>query len=271
MGFKAIDSEEHKRYQLEILREVDSFCKENNIHYYLMYGSLIGAVRHKGIIPWDDDIDICMTRNNYDRFLSVFPSDKSNGIYVREQTVESKFPFYYAKVCMSNTHAFEPIDNGQFDVGISIDLFPLDPIPSDKKKRKKILRRVRFYRFKLIPHVIDYTVNRPWYKKVCLSVMNRLFKKEAFYYIQRIRKIMSSLDDNDTELITEIMTPYGESAIFPKSWFNESINLTFEELSISVPKKYDNILSQLYGDYMVPPPVEKQISHHSCDAYVEID
>ncbi len=267
---RPVKSEELKQLQLRILKEIDSFCSKNNIEYFLMYGSLIGAIRHNGIIPWDDDIDICMKRSEYERFVATFPIDHSSLFYLREQSVENSFPFYYAKICINGTHAFEPIDNNSFDVGINIDLFPLDPVPDNYFKKLIQKLYIKMNRIKLIPHTIDYTKSRGVLKNCILSILKVLFRKPACFYINNMRKFL--LNQNaDSKKITEIMTPYGKRAIFPEKWFNSSIRHSFENMLLPVPSEYNLILTQLYGDYMSPPPPEFQSSHHASRAFIDVE
>lgn len=269
MNKRYISSEEMKANQLKILQYINDFCSDNNITYFLFYGSLIGAVRHKGIIPWDDDIDICMNRQDYNNFVNTFPRNSTNYVYIREQSIDPEFPFYYSKICLNNTHAYEPIDNRDYDVGISIDLFPLDFVPNSFYKRIKQKAIIKLNRIKLIPHTIDTKCNRNLFKKFCISLLNFIFRKPAYFYINNIRKCITTIRTDECEYVTEVMTPYGKKAIFPKEWFQSYILHSFEGMMIPIPVEYNRILTQLYGDYMSPPPVEQQISHHSCHAFVD--
>ena len=267
---KKLNTTELKRIQLKILQRVDEYCEQNNIHYFLMYGSLIGAIRHKGIIPWDDDIDICMNRKDYDNFIENFSSDMTDSFYVRSQKTDITFPFYYSKVCIRDTHAFEPIDKQDYDVGINIDLFPLDSVPDGLIKRVKQQIIVKICKIKLIPHTIDFGIKRSACKRIILSFLSLMYRKPAYYYIQQIERIIDTHNDNTT-FITEIMTPYGKRAVFPRVWFSKTIKVPFEGMMIPVPYEYHKILTRIYGDYMSPPQIDQQVSHHSCKAFSDCD
>lgn len=265
---REISDIELKKIQVLILKYIDEFCSNNDINYCLMYGSLLGSIRHNGFIPWDDDVDICMSRLDYNKFLALFPKDQTETFYVRSHSIDREFPFYFSKICIKGSHAYVPIDNQNFDVGISIDLFPLDSIPVNKFNRIKQGLMVKMNRIKLIPHTIDYGVKRKLYKRFLINVLRFLYRKPAYYYIECMYKNIIDYND-DYRLVTEFMTPYGKRAVFPKEWFNSLIRHHFEGALLPVPEKYDLILSQLYGDYMTPPPLEKQKSHHSCRVFID--
>lgn len=258
---------EVKSIQLSILKSVDRFCQENDIAYNLMYGSLLGAIRHKGFIPWDDDIDICMLRKDYDRFIDSFYDER---IVVKDQSKDPSFPFFYAKVSQIETHAYEPIDEQNYDVGISIDLFPLDNYPDDKKKKNDLQKKINRLRFKLISHTIDKSVNRRVDKKIAIWLLSQVYKKPSYIYISQLRKLVSEYCTSESKCVTEVMTPYGNRTVLEKSLFEESIRVPFENIEVSVPKAYHIILSSIYGDYMKLPPLEQQKSTHSCKSYLEI-
>lgn len=133
------DIEEIKKIQLEILKYVDQFCSQNNIKYALGYGTLIGAVRHKGFIPWDDDIDIIMRRNDYNRFIELF--SKETGRYkVWSHNLQTDYPIPYAKVTDEKTLKLEGT-NYYVERGVDIDVFPLDDLPNDEKAVDKVFKK----------------------------------------------------------------------------------------------------------------------------------
>lgn len=127
---KEIKVEELKQIQLDILKFVDKFCKENNLKYFLAYGTLLGAVRHKGYIPWDDDIDIIMFREDYEKFVTTF-KDVNYKVFATE--VNSKYPYPFAKVGDTRTYYMEEIKD-VIDTGVNIDVFPLDYLPENRIK-----------------------------------------------------------------------------------------------------------------------------------------
>ena len=123
MNNKIIEPEEFKKTQFDILISVDRFCKAHGIRYFLAYGTLIGALRHGGYIPWDDDIDISMPRPDYERFIKLYNKEKDKGYYVVSPSLDPSYPNAFAKICDPDTCIIE-FSSLKYDIGVNIDLFP---------------------------------------------------------------------------------------------------------------------------------------------------
>lgn len=257
---------EIKAAQLEILKAIDEFCQNKGLKYMLMYGSLLGAIRHQGYIPWDDDIDICMLREDYDILSRDFRNER---LIIKNQVMDPKFPFYYSKICLKGTHAFEPIDGGKYDVGINIDLFPLDNYPEEKRSQRKFQRTINKYKFKLIAHTVDRKEIHSLSKRISLKFLNFIFRKDANEYYSELINYVNQNAPGSSSLVYEVMSPYGKRAIMKREWFTTTIRIPFESIIVSAPKHYHVILSNIYGDYMILPPKEEQKTHHSCVAYIK--
>lgn len=264
--YRLASETEIKAAQLEILKSFDEFCQSNNLKYMLMYGSLLGAIRHHGYIPWDDDIDICMLRDDYDILIRIFGNER---LVIKNQIKDPKFPFYYSKICLKETHAFEQIDGNKYDVGISIDLFPLDNYPEKKWSQQKFQRKINKYKFKLIAHTVDRNEIHSFFKRIILKIMNLIFCKNANEYYSELLKYVDRNAPKSSSLVYEVMSPYGKRAIMKKEWFMYTIRIPFESIIVSAPKQYHEILSHIYGDYMMLPPKDEQKTHHSCIAYIK--
>lgn len=141
---------------LDILKDIDSICKENNIEYYIAYGTALGAVRHGGFIPWDDDIDICMTREAYDRFLEVMPNAMPEKYDLLDIKNTNKYSMCFAKVSKKGTKFKEKVGTAEgYEQGIFVDVFPLDYAPDDEKERKMVAKKAWFYSHMIILREID--------------------------------------------------------------------------------------------------------------------
>lgn len=261
---RKISLDEMKKIQLEILIDVARFCEENGIRYYLTYGTLLGAVRHKGYIPWDDDIDIMMPRPDYQRFLNIYNVKKSH-YRSRSYYSDSKFPNLFARVEDIRTFQKEKLiyENG---VGVSIDVFPLDGVPKyvfsiylrfievlklvwrcrlqHMISPKSVLKRGLTFMITKIPFGIYL---------YCLNVMDKMLR--LFSY------------DNSGRVALLVVIDRERRELFEKEMLEKTVLLEFENNYFSVPYKYGDVLNALYGDYMKLPPECERVPKHSFEAF----
>ena len=263
---REISLDELKRIQVEILDQVHSFCKNNEITYYLSSGSLIGAIRHKGYIPWDDDIDIYMPRLDYERFLSIYKDD-SNSYRVRSLRTDASYSLAYAKVERVGTKLIERVDN-PLDIGVNIDIFPVDGVPDDLTQRKKYFSKIQSIR------------NRMIFKDVSLSFRHRGLLKNIVLLLGKVcllnRSLRSLAEDldamidkslNDSNFVCNLVMGNGINSIFRRESLGGIIQVEFEGKRYDTMLGYDDYLTKTYGDYMKLPPTALRVSHHSFYAY----
>ena len=266
-----ISDKEIKDIGIETLDFLADFCQKHDMTYYLAYGTLLGAVRHKGYIPWDDDIDVWMFRHDYDRFLELRGELNDTLYELIAPEVNPQFETPFAKLCRKDTE-IEPCRfiNG-FMFGLGLDIFPVDAV-SEEKDEAKVHEEFLATRNKHLQILKKYgrytfgTENKPFrkaLKKMMHTVSNKIFgpvdKKVLDYeraYADR------KLNENTTFL--GIMD---EVHVFPKEWFDGIIELEFEGKKYNAPYHYDEILHRMYGDYMVPPPEDQRVSPHNLKAY----
>ena len=264
---RKITLEENRKFQLEILDIIDSFCRENKIQYFLIAGTLLGAVRHKGFIPWDDDIDIAMLRNDYERFVSGFNVD---GYYVIAPETNAKGYFLpFAKVCLKNTRVIEKTKTMKIQLGTNIDVFPIDVVSENENERKRQLRQIKKQRS--ILDIIDTPISkkRSWFKNTVLFLLQILLKPVSpKRVVKKINDLSKMYNNEQSVLCGEIAWGCGEREIVHKSVFDNIEKLHFEGKLYSVPVGWDEWLSNRYGNYMKPPPLEQQKTHHDCNAYI---
>lgn len=259
---KTIDTKKLKQIQVELLNSVADFCENNHIEYFLAYGTLIGAVRHKGFIPWDDDIDLVMKREDYEKFINTFNNHyKDYKVYTCKNT--SWYPFPYAKISNLNTVLKEENDNMTGEIGVNIDLFPLDFLPKDRK----ILKKIKFQYNMLMLKSIRINKERSLAKNTVLRTSKVLFKGKSANSIANQIDQMAKDSYEKTDVIgnmvfTEKATDYAQA-----SAFKSSENAEFEGRMYSIPKGYHEWLTNFYGDYMALPPEESQVTHHNFVAY----
>ena len=268
MEKKQLSLEELRQYQIGILDAVASFCDQNGIHYFLSGGTLLGAVRHRGYIPWDDDIDICMMREDYERFIRVF-NDSNDRYKVYSIENNPKFMREYGKVLDTRTILYEPDENGK-KLCVNIDLFVNDPAPSDDKLVNEMYdRRDRLRHQKILREQAKYQkvtgFHSLWYY-IC-GVFRRMIPER--YYVTQLVKNATRCIDSQSVFIGDFCGYYhGQPRVkVRRELFDESTLLVFEGKEYRAPAGYDAWLSALYGDYMTLPPEEQRVSHHSFVAY----
>lgn len=261
---KNISIEEMKNLQIDILKNVDEFCKVNSINYTLMFGSLLGAIRHKGYIPWDDDVDIAMLRPDYERFVKLY--NKEQVIYhVYDYRYDSEYTCPYAKVADTRTILIE--NTNEKSIGINIDLFPVDSISNSISKSKKLIHKLdlikKIYRIKLIKP----GVKNVWWKQIVIRIakvfaltftMKNLTAKEY--------NILSKYKKNDADFVAIAVDPEINASyrgISSKSVFENYIDVKFGSYEFKAIAEYDKWLIQMYGDYMTPPVMGKRTSPHT--------
>lgn len=258
---KEIEVEELKQIQLDILKFVDEFCKDNNLRYFLAYGTLLGAVRHKGYIPWDDDIDILMFREDYEKFVTTFV-DANYKVFATE--LNPKYPYPFAKVGDTRTYFEEEIKD-VIDTGVNIDIFPLDYLPEDKVKN--ITKKRNFLQKIWIAKRLPRLKRRGFVKNAVLAVSQLLLSVFSIRFIvKQLEKNAKKYNLRKTSICGNVAYGY-DPDIYPSADFEESVCLTFENTAFPCPKNYDNVLKIMFGDYMKLPPKEKQVSHHHFIAY----
>jgi len=252
---KALSLDEYKRLLLVMLKDIDVFCKENNIQYYLDSGTLLGAVRHKGFIPWDDDIDLVMPRNDYEHFILCF--DTENCSILSHKTRKDYF-YPYAKVNFKNSTVKE-VELPEIEgLGVNIDVFPLDGMPDNLILRRihqdtlMFLNKTRALSVRLKRKVPSFF--KPVFRWKCLvALLDHLAKK---------------YDMHKTQYCGNIVATTVRHKEIPIQCFDGTDYLPFEDDSFPVPTGYDAYLTELYGDYMKLPPKEQQVTRHHIEAFM---
>lgn len=258
-----LNTREKQKASLEVLNFLHSFSKEKGLIYYLAYGTLIGAVRHHGFIPWDDDVDVFIPRPDYEKLLKIF-HDPSGNFKLCTCFNDPTYVLPYAKIQNMKTNRILP-DGTILDEGIGIDLFPLDGISGDICEAEQLFRKEN----EKFRHIVQrYDRLRYTQAKDPVSFLKSIVGKTYYKtgYLKRIGQQNSKnpfLSDynNCSRVVPAIGVHSGAFRIFEKEWF-EPIEMEFEGFELTGPKGYDEILKMIYGDYMIVPPEEDRTSTH---------
>ena len=268
-----LSADEVKKIQLEILDVFAEFCEKRGINYWLDSGTLIGAVRHKGYIPWDDDIDVGMLRPDYDKFMREFNGyNPRYELHSIENDPESEFPF--GKIFDTSTVLYEPDERG-IKTAVNIDIWPYDNAPDDDAVVNEMFDK----RDALLMDY--YTRVKKVFAPTTGSFMHRLlapavwmFRKTVRLFPSRAKRFetVKKLAENSRRCIHEDTKRIGNfmgwtRAVCSKDCFASFIDAEFEGKTYKIPAGYDEWLKKLYGDYMRLPPEKKRISHHILTAY----
>lgn len=252
-----------KKIQLDMLREFIRVCNALNLKYYLLGGTLLGAVRHQGFIPWDDDIDVGMPRKDYEIFVKKAQEFLADNLFLQNIHTDKAFPANFSKIRNNDTTYVElSMKDCKMNHGVFIDVFPLDYFPDDEKERNKIRRKNRLLYLR-----ISSCFNLPQSKRLEIRIA-RIVLKVIFPSLRWALRLRENLFKSvpASGFLANYCGAWGEREIVPKEWYAEGVELTFEGLNVIAPKEYDKWLTQVYGDYMQLPPKEKRVGHH----YVEV-
>ena len=271
---RAIDIEEHKRVQLDILKFVADFCEKKGLRYFLADGTMLGAVRHKGFIPWDDDIDIRMPRPDYNKMMQIFNEECGSVRYHLVNPRDKDAQHYFVKIIDTKTIKIEPEkDYSTGFLGVDIDIFPIDGSPENESDFLQWGRKIRSYnkaytyKTKSLYLALRATVGN--------YVKGRVRPNWSWLFMpaSNIADKVNTLSEKYTYGKGTYVSFIGAGDLFrvPYECYKDFVMMKFEDSEFRVPAGYDQALTAQYGDYMTLPPIEKQVTHHKNNIFWKDD
>lgn len=258
---------------LDILVMVTEFCEKNQITYYISGGTYLGAVRHKGFIPWDDDVDIAMPREDYERFISMFPvaSNTGNMELVTYKDPQDSFYYYPTRVVNDAIKIQYKGSKNEKTISAWIDIFPLDGMPNNTIKSKfhqlDLLVKRALFKLSCFDDVVNLKdENRPLIERILIWVGKNTNIGNLFDPMKRLDSIDKTLKKypaDKSDFYVNFMGAYRFKSIFNKNVYGDGASYDFEGYKLHGPEHYDEYLTQIYGDYLTPPTEMEKNKHQT--------
>jgi lipopolysaccharide cholinephosphotransferase len=255
---------------LDVLKKLIAICEEHHITYYCCGGTAIGAVRHHGMIPWDDDIDVFMARPDYDRFLEVCRQADLGDYELLTPYNTDNFMMYFSKLCKKGTTLLECRDIPCV-IGMFVDIFPLDGTAEDMQEALRLKRRFTKIQNRLaaisthstLGEYLHLLLHKHEWGRFCYKTRGFLGRKS---YRRKLLRMMDEIaykhPFGSTSHVVVYPGIYGDKEIYPYEWVSGPVKFPFEGVEVCLSGGYDHYLRHFFGDYMQLPPVEKRESHH---------
>jgi lipopolysaccharide cholinephosphotransferase len=257
-----------QKCQLEMLRNIDNICRKNDIKYFLTWGSALGAVRHGGFIPWDDDIDISMTWDNYKKFEEVAQKELGDKYFYQSQKTDKYAFTVWNKVRINNTTSMEKeFKHIKCHYGICMDIFPIIGVPNSRGK--KLIQKIEVLVYRIFNYERYLTNKKPQGNtifKIIYGIFPRKFKD---YIMKKLIGDITKYDMASCNEWVEFLSGSYDIMTIRSNIFGKGTKIMFEDVETIIPEKYDEYLKCLYGDYMTLPPEEERIGHG--DAIIDFE
>lgn len=273
MKIKKLTNEERDKVQkdeLKILIEFDKICKKNNLIYTVAAGTMIGAVRHKGFIPWDDDIDVYMLRNDFNKLRKIASKELPKSMFYQSHYTDPNYYYPFDKIRLNNTVFKETfLSNHDINHGVFIDIFPIDAISDNKLRSNFQYYKYRFYRLGLMVKYININA-RTGKKKFAAQILRLLFSGYSLQYLYKKCEVIAQKNESNYQNSKWVRNlnsvgSAGKSETYHRYAFKNIHSTKFEGYDFSISADYDYMLRSLYGDYMKLPPKSEQVTRHALD------
>ncbi len=253
--------------ELDLLDQFIRVCEEYKLKYFVMGGTLLGTIRHKGFIPWDDDIDVIMPRNDYNKLLQIGPKVFQHPYFFSTPETEHKFWRSHIQIRNSETTgSIQSDENRNNNKGIFIDVFVLDDVPNDSVKRAVHRKKIsKIYRWVSIDMDLEYRKkNLKSIKYIILKIITKLFVNAGSYSktFQKFNKACALYSGNESHTVAHTALSYREAVVWDKNDFTDSQIMPFEMLNVTVPAGYKSVLTKHYGENYMEIPKEYPKTAH---------
>ena len=254
--------------ELKILKEALKIIKKHNLRYYMLGGTFLGAVRHKGFIPWDDDVDIGLPRDDYEKFCQFAKEELEVPYKISSYSIEENHNGYCSRVVNKNILLVRDDAVKEKSEYLWCDIFPLDGMPDCKIARKLHQFNLLFKRLLLQWSKIETGINmkkkRSGFEAFLIKlgfVVSKIFHFDVKKRLNAVDKCLRRYNYDKSKYVVNFMGAYKFKEMFPKALYDDSTLYDFEDIKLMAPKDFDKVLSQLYGDYIKPPAENQRFSH----------
>lgn len=256
------DIKKLKKIELEIFRHFIEICNENSLRYFVVGGTALGAVRHKGFIPWDDDIDVALPRGDYEKFLIAAQKSLPSNMFLQTYITDKNYPNPFAKLRQSDT-AFIEKSTSKIKVnhGVYVDIFPLDGYSRSGIKGKLLGLKEKILKISVASVFVSGNISKNKFRAIVKRAIARLLP-DYRASVRRLDTMYKKIPYEDAEIIVNFCGAWAEKEIMPKAYFGDGIEGEFEGIKVVLPEKTHEYLTALYGDYMTLPPEEERVGHH---------
>ncbi len=269
---KIITDNELRKILLELLDFFSVFCEEHSLRYFLGGGTMLGAVRHSGFIPWDDDIDVMMPRPDYNQFIALMNNSGNRKYTLLSHKTIKNYPFPFAKLQYNGTLLIEGILYEKYQkIGVHIDVFPIDGLPDNLDEREKQFDRIQRYlelnAIKTTKIKWDTVNLKKIVRWLIVNTIMRFISSNTI--ISQMEERLAKYNYDECNYVASVVGAYGKKELMSFNQVNAYVMKEFETLLLRIPVGYDKYLTDHYGDYMILPPIEKQKGHAKRQVYWE--
>jgi len=257
-----------QKAELNILKEFIRICDKYDLRYYLVEGSLLGAIRHQGMIPWDDDIDVALFRQDYEKFMEVAGRELQHPYALQHFARTEGYIDYIAQVVDTTTCIESPYRRTVEQKPLWVDIFVIDGFPTGslaaKLRKGQLLSRKLLLMWSDMEHFVVNRAKRPLYERVLIRVGDTLHTSRFLSTQKQLKKMdraMKTCDPVKTGRTVNFMSEYKWRTVFPADWYGEGRMVPFEDFTARIPAQGEKILCSIYGDYMQLPPEDQRYKH----------